>query len=385
MRKIYTSPVHLLRLLLPASICCISALVPHTSFGQSYYSTFTNFAGKYSITEPSGSTCNAPSIQNASSFADADASNFTSIKGIITSPLTCDNNNYVFKTSLKMPADTPSAAAGLQAGFRIKVSSPTDAATITQNLSVKTYLNNTLVESFSGKGIHVIDVGIERVRFIVYAITTKAFNQVELTVNGHIIPLNTNYQFDVLYALATNTDLLPVTINNYRAIATGNNVSISWQSLNEINIGSYRVERSSNNGASYTAVGTSPAKAGTGAINYNYSDNAVGSGNYLYRVVAVDKDGLFKATNPVLVTISGKTHLALMPSVVKAGEAVTVNTGIAGSYQLTIYDVQGRKLKQQVNSDDKATINTSSLSAGIYLVKITTASGSISQAKFIVN
>ena len=179
--------------------------------------------------------------------------------------------------------------------------------------------------------------------------------------------------------------MLPVTISNYRALASGNTVNVTWKSLNEVNISSYRIEKSSNNGANYNTVGTLPAKGGSGAINYSYTDNSVGSGNYLYRIVAVDKDGLSKATNAVLVAISGKTHVVLMPSVVKAGQSVTVNTGMAGSYQLAIYDVQGRKLKQQLNSGDKVSINTSSLSAGTYLVKITTASGSVSQAKFIVN
>jgi len=385
MRKIYKNPVHLLRVFLPASFCFINALVPQTSYGQSYYSTFSNINGKFTVTEPSGGTCNAPGIQNASNFADGDASNFTSFRGTISSPLTCSNNNYTFKTYLRLPADTPSAAGGLQAGFRIKVSSPTDASAITQNISIQTYLNNNLVETFSGNDVHVIDVGIERIRFIVYAITSKDFNQVQLTVNGNIIPLNKDFEFDVQYALATNTDLLPVTINNYRAIPTGNNITVSWQSLNEVNISSYRIERSSNNGASYNTVGNIPAKGGSIAINYSYTDNTVGSGNHLYRVVEVDKDGSSKATKAVLVTIAGKTYLALMPSIVKAGQTITVNTGIADSYQLAIYDVQGRKLKQQVNSGDKAAINTSSLSAGTYLIKITTASGSVSQAKFIVN
>src|SRR4051794_37324110 len=132
MKKIYTNPVHLLRLLLPASLCFMYALAPSTSFGQTYYSTFSNTNGKYSVTEPSGSTCNAPSIQDVTNFVDADAFNFTSFRGTITSPLTCDNNNYVFKTLLKLPADTPYAAGGLQAGFRIKVSTPTDVSVLTQ-------------------------------------------------------------------------------------------------------------------------------------------------------------------------------------------------------------------------------------------------------------
>lgn len=385
MRKIYKNPVRFLRALVPTSFCLMYALTPHTSFGQSYYSTFTNTNGKYLIAEPSGSSCNAPGVQNATALTDGDISNAAYFRGTITSPLTCDNSNYAFRTYLKLPVDTPSAAGGLQAGFRIKVSSSTDASVLTQHISVQTYLNNNLVESFSGKDVHVIDIGIDRVRFVVYAITSKNFNQVQLTVNGNIIPLNTDYEFDVLYALATNTDLLPVTISNYKAIATGNNAIISWQALNEINISNYRIERSNNNGASYTTISTVSAKGGSGAINYSYNDKSISSGNYLYRVVAVDKDGLSKATNAVLVSISGKAQLVLMPSVTKAGQSIEIYSGVTGSYQLAVYDVQGRMVKQQQVNSGKATINTSGLSTGTYVVKIVTTSGSTSQAKFIVN
>jgi hypothetical protein len=287
---------------------------------------------------------------------------------------------------LNLPPDSSFISGGLQAGFRIRVPGSISIAHLTQNVSIQTFLGNTLQESFNGNSIHPIDLEIDTTQFVLFANTTKNFNRLQLTVNSNIIPLNTDFEFDVLYAIASNTQALPVTISNYNATAVGNNVTVAWQSLNEVNVSGYRIERSSNSGASYTAVATLPAKGGSTAISYSYTDKGVANGNYLYRIVAIDKDGFAKATNAVLVTIAGKTYLMLMPSIVKAGQTVIVNSGVAGSFQLAVFDLQGRMVKQQqVNSSDKVTINTSGLSAGTYIVKIMTASGNVSQAKFIVN
>jgi len=373
-------------LLLPTAVCFCCALAPRTSYGQTYYSTFGNPAGKFTVTAPSGASCNAPAIQDATAFADGNVSNYASIKGNISSPLTCSNSNYTFTALLNLPPDSSYISSGLQAGFRIKIPSGISIDRLTKNISIQTYLGNTLQESCNGDSIHPVDLATDSTRFIVNINTRKNFNRLQLTVNSNIIPLNTDFEFDVVYAIASNTLLLPVTISNYNATAAGNNVMASWLSLNEVNLSGYRIEKSSNNGASYTAVATIPAKGGSGAINYSYTDKAVGNGNYLYRIVAIDKDGSAKATNAVLVTIAGKAYLQLMPSIVKAGQAVVVNSAITGSYQLAVFDLQGRMVKQQqVNGGDKITINTSGLSAGTYVVKIMTPSGNVSQAKFIVN
>lgn len=386
MKKMYMQPVHFLRVLLPAAVCFCCAFVPHTSYGQTYYSKFGNFLGKFSVIEPSGSTCNAPSIENINAFVDNDVDSYASFKGNISSPLTCANNNYIFNTYLNLPKDSAYISGRMQAGFRIKIPSHISIARLTQHISIQTYLDNTLQETYNGDSIHPVDLGIDSSRFIVYANTSKKFNRLQLTVNTNIIPLNADFEFGVIYAMATNLYLLPVTIANYKATTTSNNVTVSWQSLNEVNVSGYRIERSTNNGASYTAITTIPAKGGSSAINYSYIDRAVGNGNYLYRIVSIDKDGLTKATNAMLATIAGKISLALMPSIVKAGQAVIVNGGITGNFQLAVFDLQGRMIKQlQVNSGDKPTINTGGLSAGTYVVKIMTASGNVTQAKFIVN
>ena len=386
MKKMYTQPAHFLRLLLPTAVCFCYALSPHTANGQTYYSRFGNTTGKFSVSGPSGGNCHAPAIQDTAAFADYNIYNYTSVKGNISSPLTCNNGSYTFTTFLNLPPDSSFVSGGVQAGFRILAPAGINVAHLTQNVSIQTFLGNTLQESFDGNRIHPIDLETDSTRYVLFANTTKDFNRLQLTVNSNIIPLNTDFEFGVLYAIASNTQALPVTITNYRATAAGNNVTVAWESLNEVNISGYRIEKSSNNGATYTAIATLPAKGGSSAINYSYTDRSVTNGNYLYRIVAIDKDGLAKATNAVLVTIAGKMHLALMPSIVKAGQAIIVNSGIAGNYQLAVFDLQGRMVKQQqVNSGDKVTINTGDLSTGTYVVKIMTASGTVSQAKFIVN
>lgn len=386
MKKIYTKFQGMLHLVLPTACCVAFALVPHLSGAQTYYSTFGNPTGKYSITEPSGGSCNAPAVQNAAAFADADVNNYTYFSGNISSPLSCTNNSYTFKTLLSLPVDSPFVTGGLTAGFRIRIPSRMGVDRLSPNLSIQTFLNNTQQETFNGSNLHFIDIATDSTRFIVYVNTTANFNGVQLTVDGNIIPLNTDFEFDVQYALASNTDLLPVTISNFKATATGSNVAVAWQSVGEVNVSNYRIEKSNNNGASFSTVATIAAKGGNGNIYYSFTDKAVANGSYLYRVTVVDKDGTSKTTNAVLVTIAGKAYLAVMPSIVKAGQTVVLNTAISGNYQLVVYDLQGRMVKQQqVNNNEKVSINTGGLSAGTYVVKIMTASGSVMQARFVVN
>ncbi len=386
MKKMYTKKASILRLSFFAAICLAAALLPRVSYGQTYYSTFPDTAiGKYSVAEPSGGTCNAPAIQDAGFFADDDLGSFAYFKGTITSALTCTNKNYSFKTYLNLPFDSASISGGPQAGFKIKIPSVVGMAALSQYLTIRTYLDNKSVETFTEGDVHPVDLSSDSTRYFVYANTTKRFNQVELLINDKIIPLNTDFEMDVFYGFASVAGLFPVTINNLKLTATNNNVTVAWQSVNETNTGSYRIEKSSN-GNTYATVATIAAKGGSGAITYSYTDKTVSTGSYLYRVVAIDKDGASKTTNSVFIKINGKEAVLVVPSIVKAGQPVVINSSANGSYQVAVFDIQGRTIKQlQLSNGDRATINTAGLSAGTYIVKVVIASGTISQTMFIVN
>ncbi len=84
--------------------------------------------------------------------------------------------------------------------------------------------------------------------------------------------------------------------------------------------------------------------------------------------------------------ISGQGKLLLYPSVVHAGQNVTVKTSVTGLTNVYLFDAQGRLVKQQrLTSNGLFTIYTSGLSTGIYNVKIVSANGAILKSKIVVN
>lgn len=381
----YTKKVIHSSLLLASIITgCFSATV---SYGQTYYSKFADPTGHAYVINPSGATCTAPSAQDSLTFADSSAATFTSFKTFTTKPFVC--SDYHFLSNLNLPADTPVLSAGFKAGFRIRVPSGISLDTLRKYTVISTYTSSDgkLVESRYNENISGSDSNQNGVNWYLYFVATKPFNTVEINVDPNITPLNSNFEFDVLYAFASKDLVLPATIANFKASVSGKNVALSFQSLTETNVASYRIERSNNGGTSYTAIGSLTAKGNsTTAITYNYTDNVVAEGSYLYRVVVVNKDGTTHTTNSVTAIINGQIKLLLYPSVVKAGQNITMKTSETGNVSLQIFDAQGRLVKyQHLNSTGQLSISTSGLTPGIYVVKFTGATGTVFTSKFVVN
>ncbi len=375
-------------------------LLSGASYSQTYYSKFSNPTGHYSGTNPTG--CEAPGIQNLMGMADNADTTFASFEvSNLGEPYSC-TNRYLFDVDLNLPSDMNAIAAGGQAGFRIRIPSGVVADSLGKYLTVSTYLRDSLdptnvtfqeyatAGASSGNifyGIN-IDGNNSNANWFVYFTSTKPFNLVELAVDPKIVELNTDFQFDVFYGLGgAISQILPAQIADFKAAVSGNNVNLSWQSLTETNISSYRIERSSNAGVSYSALASVPAKGNSSAAtSYGYTDAVSSNGSYLYRVVVVNNDGTTKATGSIAAIISGQSQLFIYPTVVKAGQNITIKTSENGMTTVLVYDAQGRLVKQQrTNSSGQFTMPTSGVATGIYTIKVVSASGAISKAKIVVN
>ncbi len=398
MKKMFTQNNSVLRLLALTGFIAGCVLLTNVSYGQAYFSNFPDPAGKYGKTDPAG--CGAPAIQNIESIADNNASNFASFEAVnIAAPFTC-NDTYRFDVDLKLPSNLKAVPAGSQAGFRLDVPTGINKDSLGKYLKVTTFLrdsvnpNNVAYQEFStgggggGNTFYGLDIFQTGVSWAVYFTATKPFNLLELSVDPKIIQLGVDFRFNVFYAFGGSLgDILPAQIANFKAVASGKNVSISWQSLTETNVSSYRVERSGNGGTSYSVVASVPAKGNSNtAISYGYNDNVAVDGNYLYRIVVVNQDGSSKATSSVAVIISGQGKLIIYPTVVKAGQNITVKTSENGMVSVFVYDAQGRMVKQQrTNSTGQFNISTNNLSSGVYTIKIVSATGNTVQSRIVIN
>ena len=361
----------------------------NTGFAQyKYYSKFPNPAGRYYTINATGAGCAAPGVIDSTGFADISEATYAYFTTTRTDSFTCDP--YHFLANLNLPADTPLLGAGYKAGFRIRVSPAVSLDTLRKYTVISTYNSNggTLIESAHTEDISGLDSTGTGTDWFLYFVSTKPFNTLELNVYPNVAILNKAFKFDVLYAFATlNEQVLPATIGDFKATVAGKNVSLSFQSLTESSVASYRIERSGNGGVSYATVASLPAKGNSNAaVLYNFTDAVTVDGSYLYRVVIVNKDGTTKATNSLSVLINAQGKIFLYPSIVSAGQNINIKTSQTGAVTVLLYDAQGRAVQQQrITSTGQFTLATNGLSRGIYTVKIISATGNVLQSKIIVN
>ncbi len=402
MKRLFTKHISVLRLLAISGCAAGCFLAPNVLHAQTYYSQFqTPQAGyNYAVYNPSGDGCSATPIQNGAGVADNLGSNdldntFAYFQANnITTPYTCDGN-YKFNVNLNIPSNVGSLAAGADVGFKIRVPTGISADSLGKYIVIGSYLvsadhsSATIQEyrtgdSLKGKGLDQVAGGKT---WIIHFTTTKPMNDLELSIDPAIIQLNTNFEFDVFYAYGSVDVTLPAQIANFKAAVSGKNVGLTWQSLTETNVKGYRIERSSDGGTNYTPIALVSAKGNSNAaINYGYNDNGLTDGKYLYRLVILDKSGTLKSSSSVAATISGQGQFLVYPTVIKAGQNVTVKTSETGDVTVHVFDGTGRLVKQErINSSGQFNIATSNLSTGIYTIKIVSASGNVSQSRIMVN
>lgn len=375
MKQVYTN-------LLLVAVFCTSM---QQGFAQNYfYSVFpTLSSSNWSFSQPSGGTCSAPTVTTPEAIADNSFVNYASYGGLVNSALTCTNAGYVFRAMLNKSAQTVPALSGYDAGFVIQTPA---AGNIASGIMLSTYLNGKMQESATGLDLYGIDAVSAVNPSYIYFKATLDFDEIQITLNQSLIPLNVLFETRVYFAQARNPVVLPVTITNFRAALQNSNVALSWTSLNEDNVSHYSIERSSN-GTHYTPIATVKANGnGTNSINYSYADAALLNGKYLYRVKSVDRDGAVSLTNAVSVSISGKKNAVVYPTVLSRGQQVWIKTATASTFTITVFDMQGKMVKQERKvSGGTTSLSTAGLAAGTYLLKMNGTDGSNMQFRIIVN
>ncbi len=127
--------------------------------------------------------------------------------------------------------------------------------------------------------------------------------------------------------VGTNPPAAPTTLT--AALQAGPRVALTWRD-NAANETGFVVQRSSDNGATFTEVGTTPAKAGSGS-NVTYTDSTVSLGTtYQYRVASVGAGGVSGWSNVVPITVAVPVApTRVLGSAVRsgAGERATISWG----------------------------------------------------------
>lgn len=177
------------------------------------------------------------------------------------------------------------------------------------------------------------------------------------------------------YHVFLNTNAaLPVTLVSFIGKNNGSNNVLSWKVANEKDLNYYELERS-NDGQNFSPIAQIKA---TGNSNYSYSDNIIPASSllYYYRLKSVDKDGNFKYSPIVKITIQANGKFAsINPNPFKQKLVVTIESLTQDKATLIISDISGRQLYKQIKTVSAGTnvveINEAGkLSKGTYLLTI---------------
>lgn len=124
-------------------------------------------------------------------------------------------------------------------------------------------------------------------------------------------------------------------------------------------------------GVIFEVISTIPASGISEAqIRYQYSDDAPGSGDNFYRLKQVDRDGSYKFSEIIVVTVNNK-EFEIFPN--PATDYINIHHNLQNEVYVEIVTATGRDiytLFQENNTHKSFEVDISDLPQGIYIIKI---------------
>lgn len=216
-------------------------------------------------------------------------------------------------------------------------------------------------------------------------------------IDNSIANLSTGYYFidisngttrivtsPVWYTRNDANGTLPVTLTSFSAQKQNRITLLNWTTAQEFNSRDFIIQRSVN-GSSWQEIARVTA-AGNSAtpLNYFSRDLNPGKGVNLYRLKSTDLDGKFNYSDVRRVNFENLYTYSIYPNPAIDFLKLTVDNPSGFNANTQIINAEGRVLiSKQLNAANQlAQINISSLSSGIYFMRIIAADGTVSMLKF---
>lgn len=182
---------------------------------------------------------------------------------------------------------------------------------------------------------------------------------------------------------------LPLSLTTFTAQKTSpNKIRLQWKTASEQNISGYTIMRRQNNEASFSNIGFVESKSVNGISNslldYSFTDSSVFTNSKLfYRLQIQNTDGSYTYSDIRTITTGGHTNIfTLFPNPAKDQVQIYLDN-FTNPLVIVIYDNTGKKIKEQLLSQQNTTIKLSGL-RGIYIVELGAKDGSNKVRKKLV-
>jgi len=191
-----------------------------------------------------------------------------------------------------------------------------------------------------------------------------------------------NAGLDNIFLSKDITTVLPITLTNFTGQVSGCTTNLVWETAYELNSKFYSVEYSTN-GSTFYEVGKVLSQNSANGASYNYA-YPLGSGTGFFRLKEVDFDGTFKYSIVVTVVNDGICTSSTQITVSANPTAGIVNIqGLVIGSHVTVIDEQSKILTETNANSSNQSLNLSTLTKGIYILKIETADGKVSTSKVV--
>lgn len=188
-------------------------------------------------------------------------------------------------------------------------------------------------------------------------------------------------------AIASIATPLPVTLVSFTAqknAAGSEAVStlLNWTTSVETNSDHFEIERS-DYGKNWASIGNVVSNGESAALfNYSFKDMQPKSGENLYRLRMVDKDGTFAFSRIQSVTFDGKNEdLSVYPN--PSADKLFIRDYNTVK-DISVSNLNGITVHKSASVSGNGFIDLSNLAQGIYIVKISRANGTTSTHKIVV-
>jgi Secretion system C-terminal sorting domain len=181
---------------------------------------------------------------------------------------------------------------------------------------------------------------------------------------------------------------VPLTLLNFSAAFVNCNNVLSWVTENEQNTASFELERAtSTNPSVWVVAGLVNASGNTNnQVRYSFTDDPGRiTGKWLYRLKMIDRNGRY-SYSPV-IPVSGKCNEAsvlVYPNPAQSGKVFVTATGLQQTATSVLKSVDGRIVYAGKIANGVNIINTTNISAGLYVLTVQDSEGAIIQNKVIV-
>jgi hypothetical protein len=166
----------------------------------------------------------------------------------------------------------------------------------------------------------------------------------------------------------TVTDVLPVTLIAFKAVAREQQVALGWSTAEETNSSHFEIQRSASGDNWHVIGNVKAANDSRDKIDYDAIDNAPLIGSNLYRLKMVDHDSTFSYSKIVRVVFDSPELLSIYPNPA-ADRLQLTETALKNATSVELLDQTGKSVLK--TSKPSPVISVGHLPAGMYVLQIT--------------